>query len=116
MPDVDSGNTAFVLLCTALVLLMTPGLALFYAGMVRAKSSLAMLMQNFVCLAVVSVAWLALGYTLAFGEDAGAGLIGDLRFAGFASVDEGVPGLDLSIPRCCSRPSRCCSRSSPSPC
>ena len=98
MPDVDSGNTAFVLLCTALVMLMTPGLALFYAGMVRAKSSLAMLMQSFVCLAVVSVAWLALGYTLAFGEDAGAGLIGDLRFAGFANVDEGVPGLDLSIP------------------
>ena len=94
----DSGNTAFVLLCTALVLLMTPGLALFYAGMVRAKSSLAMLMQNFICLAVVSVAWLALGYTLAFGEDAGAGLVGDLHFAGFANVNEGVPGLDLSIP------------------
>ena len=98
MPDIDSGDTAFVLVCTALVLLMTPGLALFYAGMVRAKSSLAMLMQNFVCLAVVSVAWLALGYTLAFGPDAGAGLIGDLSFAGFAGVNEAVPGLDLSVP------------------
>ena len=94
----DSGNTAFLLLCTALVLLMTPGLALFYAGMVRAKSSLAMLMQVFTCLAVVSVAWLLLGYSLAFGGDIGAGLLGDLRFAGGLHLSDPVPGLDLTVP------------------
>jgi Amt family ammonium transporter len=95
---IDSGDTAFVLVCTALVLLMTPGLALFYAGMVRAKSSLAMLMQNYVCLAVVSVAWLVVGYSLAFGEDVGGGLIGDLRFAGLTHMGEPVPGFDLTVP------------------
>ncbi len=100
MPDVplDSGDTAFVLLCTALVLLMTPGLALFYAGMVRAKSALAMLMQVFTCLGVVSVAWVLLGYSLAFGEDIGAGLLGDLRFAGGTNLSDPVPGLSLTIP------------------
>jgi len=99
-PDVplDTGNTAFVLLCTALVLLMTPGLAIFYAGMVRAKSSLAMLMQVFTCIGVVSVTWVLLGYSLAFGEDVGAGLLGDLRFAGGRDLDAAVPGLDLSVP------------------
>ena len=95
---IDSGDTAFVLLCAALVLLMTPGLALFYAGMVRAKSSLAMLMQVFTCIAVVSVTWVLLGYSLAFGEDLGAGLLGDLRFAGGRDLAEPVPGLTLSIP------------------
>ncbi|MCW2606077.1 MAG: amtB2 [Frankiales bacterium] len=94
----DSGDTAFVLLCTALVLLMTPALALFYAGMVRAKSSLAMLMQVFVCLAVASTTWLLLGYSVAFGEDVGGGLLGDLRFAGGVGWSEPVPGLDLTVP------------------
>ena len=96
--DLDSGDTAFVLLCTALVLLMTPALALFYAGMVRAKSSLAMLMQVFVCLAVASTTWLLVGYSLAFGDDAGLGLVGDLRFAGGVGWSEPVPGLDLTVP------------------
>ncbi len=96
--DLDSGDTAFVLLCTALVLLMTPALALFYAGMVRAKSSLAMLMQVFVCLAVASLTWLLVGYSLAFGDDVGAGLLGDLRFAGGVGWSDPVPGLALSIP------------------
>ena len=94
----DSGDTAFVLLCTALVLLMTPGLAIFYAGMVRAKSSLAMLMQIFTCIAVVSVAWILIGYSLAFGDDLGGGLLGDLRFAGGLNLNEPVPGLSLSVP------------------
>ncbi len=94
----DSGDTAFVLLCTALVLLMTPALGLFYAGMVRAKSSLAMLMQVFVCLAVGSTTWLLLGYSLAFGDDVGGGLLGDLRFAGGAHWRDAVPGLSLSVP------------------
>jgi len=66
--------------------------------MVRAKSSLAMLMQVFTCIAVVSVTWVLLGYSLAFGEDLGGGLLGDLRFAGGRDLAEPVPGLTLSIP------------------
>jgi Amt family ammonium transporter len=96
--DFDTGDTAFVLLCTALVLLMTPGLAAFYAGMVRAKSSLAMLMQVFTCIGVVSVTWVLLGYSLAFGEDVGGGLVGDLRFAGGRDLSDEVPGLSLTVP------------------
>ncbi len=94
----DTGDTAWVLVCTALVLLMTPGLAFFYGGMVRAKNVLAMLMQNYVCIAVVSVTWVLVGYSLAFGDDAGGGLVGGLGLAGFAGADEGVPGFDLSVP------------------
>src|SRR5512142_2796823 len=78
----DSGDTAWVLACTALVLLMTPGLAFFYAGMVRSRHVLGMLMQNFVCLAVVTVTWTVCGYSLAFGDDAAGGLVGDLHLAG----------------------------------
>jgi Amt family ammonium transporter len=98
VPAIDSGDTGWVLVCTALVLLMTPGLAFFYAGMVRAKSVLSMLMQNYVCIAVVTVVWVVLGYTLAFGSDVGAGLLGGLRFTGLAHTAEPVPGLTLHIP------------------
>ncbi|GAC1442767.1 MAG: ammonium transporter [Mycobacteriales bacterium] len=98
MPPIDSGDTAWLLVCTALVLLMTPGLAFFYAGMVRAKSVLSILMQNYVCIAVVSVVWVVLGYTLAFGADVGGGLLGGLRFTGLAHMTEPVPGLSLHVP------------------
>jgi Amt family ammonium transporter len=95
---IDSGDTGWVLVCTALVLLMTPGLAFFYAGMVRAKSVLSMLMQNYVCIAVVTVVWVVLGYTIAFGSDVGGGLLGGFRFTGLAHMTESVPGLSLHIP------------------
>ncbi len=95
-PGLDSGDTAWVLVCTALVLLMTPGLAFFYGGMVRAKNVLAMLMQSYVCIAIVSVTWVLLGYTLAFGR--GNALVGGLRFAGLAHSNDAVPGLSLTIP------------------
>ncbi|MCA1720395.1 MAG: ammonium transporter [Actinobacteria bacterium] len=98
MPALDSGDTGWVLVCTALVMLMTPGLAFFYGGMVRAKSVLSMLMQNYVCLAVVTVAWVVLGYTLAFGGDLGGGLLGDFHFTGLAHVDDVPPGYDLHVP------------------
>jgi Amt family ammonium transporter len=98
VPAIDSGDTGWVLVCTALVLLMTPGLAFFYAGMVRAKSVLSMLMQNYVCIAVVSVVWVVLGYTIAFGSDLGGGLLGGFRFTGMAHMVEPVPGYELSIP------------------
>src|SRR3954470_16954647 len=77
---------------------MTPGLAFFYGGMVRAKSVLSMLMQNYVCIAVVSVVWVVMGYTLAFGSDVGGGLLGGFRFTGLAHMTEPVPGLALHVP------------------
>ncbi len=75
--DIDSGNTAWILTSSALVLLMTPGLALFYGGMVRAKSVLNMMMMSFGALALISVLWVLYGYSLAFGDDIGYGLLGD---------------------------------------
>ena len=82
----DSGNTAWVLASAALVLFMTPGLAFFYGGMVRAKNMLAMLMQNFFCMGLVSVLWVLVAFSLAFGPDVGGGLIGDLSFAGLKGL------------------------------
>ncbi|WP_405908615.1 ammonium transporter [Streptomyces sp. NBC_00828] len=85
-PHIDTGDTAWLLAATALVLLMTPGLALFYGGMVRTKSVLNMLMMSFVSIALVTVVWLAAGYSLAFGDDAFGGLIGGLKHAGMAGI------------------------------
>src|SRR5919107_575322 len=73
----DTGDTAWVLASAALVLFMTPGLALFYGGMVRAKSVLNMMMMSFGALALISVLWVLYGYSIAFGDDVGAGLLGD---------------------------------------
>jgi len=78
----NSGDTAWVLASAALVMLMTPGLAFFYGGMVRSKSVLNMLMMNFIALAVVSVLWVFYGFSLAFGNDIGGGLLGGFDFAG----------------------------------
>ncbi|MFE0511928.1 ammonium transporter [Streptomyces sp. NPDC058964] len=85
----DTGDTAWLLAATALVLLMTPGLALFYGGMVRTKSVLNMLMMSFVSIALVTVVWLAAGYSLAFGDDIGAGLLGGLDHAGMSGIGPG---------------------------
>jgi ammonium transporter, Amt family len=73
----DTGDTAWVLVSAALVLLMTPGLALFYGGMVRAKSVLNMMMMSFGALALISVLWVVYGYSEAFGDDVGGGLVGN---------------------------------------
>src|SRR5664279_6183452 len=73
----DPGNTAWMLAAASLVLLMTPGLALFYGGMVRSKSVLNMMMMSFGALALISVLWVIYGYSIAFGDDLGGGLIGD---------------------------------------
>jgi ammonium transporter, Amt family len=78
---VNSGDTAWVLASAALVMLMTPGLAFFYGGMVRRKSVLNMLMMNFIALAVVGVLWTLYGYSMAFGNDAGGGFVGGLKNA-----------------------------------
>ncbi len=99
MPTVDTGNTAWVLVSSALVLLMTPGLAFFYGGMIRAKNVLNMLMMNFICIAVVTVAWVLYGWTVAFGnanEAKGNGFWGTLAQWGMHGVatgaDSGHPG------------------------
>src|SRR4051794_31245014 len=84
--SVDTGDTAWLLAATALVLLMTPGLALFYGGMVRTKSVLNMLMMSFVSIALVTAVWLAAGYPLGVGGDIGGGLIGSPAHAGMAGL------------------------------
>ena len=85
-PKVDTGDTAWVLTSSALVLMMTaPGLALFYAGMVRRKNVLATLMQSFILMAVISVQWVLFGYSLAFGPDIG-GIVGSLKWIGLSGV------------------------------
>src|SRR5215211_4342631 len=89
--DMNSGDTAWVLASTALVLLMTPGLAFFYGGMVRAKNVLGILLQNFATIALVSLGWVLAGFSLAFG--AGDGFIGDLHHAGLQHLDEVIPGF-----------------------
>ena len=96
--DFDTGDTAWVLASTALVMFMTPGLALFYGGMVRAKNILGMLMQNFFALGLVSVLWALVAYTLAFGGD--GKWIGDFDFFGLKDVAGTFPvGLEaLTIP------------------
>ena len=81
----DTGDTAWVLASSALVLFMTPGLALFYGGMVRAKNILGTMMHSVFAMGIVSILWVLVGYTLAFGGDVG-GLIGNLDFLGFSGV------------------------------
>src|SRR5690349_5715878 len=78
---------------------MTPGLALFYGGMVRSKNVLAMMVQNLATIAVVGIVWAVAAYSLAFGPDAGGGFIGTLHLAGLAHPEQAVPGFDaLTIP------------------
>src|SRR6185436_2390793 len=95
--ELDSGNTAWVLVSAALVLFMTPGLAFFYGGMVRAKNVLAMLMQNFFSMGLVSVLWAAVAYSLAFSGD--GKWIGNFDLAWMRDAATVMPtGFDLSIP------------------
>ncbi len=90
----NTGDTAWVLASAALVLLMTPGLALFYGGMVRAKSVLNMMMMSFGALALISVLWVLYGYSMAFGNDIGGGLLGSpTEFFGLEGL-MGTEGVD----------------------
>ena len=82
MPEMDTGDTAWILASAALVMFMTPGLALFYGGLVRSKNVLGTIMQSFFALGLVSVLFMMFGYTLAFGTDVGS-IIGGLRFCLF---------------------------------
>jgi len=81
----NTGDTAFVLMSSALVMLMTPGLALFYGGMVRGKNVLGTIMQSYIILALITLEWVLWGYSLSFGPDHG-GLIGGLDWFGLRGV------------------------------
>ena len=92
---IDSGDTAFIIICTALVMLMTPGVGLFYGGMVPKKNIISMIGMAFVAFAVVSIQWVLFGYSLAFGPDIG-GFIGGLDYVllnGVGLGGEGIPDL-----------------------
>jgi len=85
--EINSGDTAWMLVATALVMIMLPGLALFYGGLVRSKNVLSTIMHSFFGLALVSVVWVLVGFSLAFGPDVtGVGLLGGLDYAGFMNV------------------------------
>ena len=96
----DSGDTAWMLAATALVMIMLPGLALFYGGLVRRKNVLSTIMHSFFGLAIVSVVWVLVGFSLAFAPDAKLfgvpGLIGGLDFVGFFNVGLEPSTLDAN--------------------
>ena len=95
----DSGDTAWLLVASALVLLMAPGLALFYGGQVRSKSVLNMMMMTFGSLAVITVLWVLVGYSIAFGDDLGGGLVGDpTQYAGLGQLLEAESNGQAAIP------------------
>jgi Amt family ammonium transporter len=83
--ELDSGDTTWILMCAALVMLMTPAVGLFYGGMVRKKNANSLIIQSFIILSLVSIQWVVLGYTLSFGSDIG-GVIGGLEYAGLEGV------------------------------
>lgn len=93
----NSGDTAFMLVATAMVMLMTPGLALFYGGLVRSKNVLSTTMQSFFCLGIISIVWVLYGYSLAFGPDVG-GFIGGLDYLGLKNVTTGIGPYSDTIP------------------
>ncbi|WP_448874915.1 ammonium transporter [Desulfobulbus propionicus] len=83
---INGADTAFILAAAGLVLLMTPGLALFYAGMVRGKNALGTIMQSLILIALISLEWVYFGYSMSFGPDVGGGLIGDLSWLALQGV------------------------------
>ena len=93
---INGGDTAFILVSSALVMFMTPGLALFYGGMVRNKNVLATIMQSFVVIGLVTVTWVLWGYSLAFGPDVG-GIVGNLSWFGLKGVGLS-PSPDYAVP------------------
>ncbi|MFA0822420.1 MAG: ammonium transporter [Methanomethylovorans sp.] len=87
---IDAGDTAFIIICTAMVMLMTPGVGLFYGGMVRKKNLISMMALSFIAFAIVTIQWVVVGYSLAFGSDI-SGFIGSLQYIGLNGV-----GLDAT--------------------
>jgi Amt family ammonium transporter len=96
---IDAGDTAWLLAASALVLLMAPGLALFYGGMVRSKSVLNMIMMTFGALAAITVIWVLVGYSMAFGDDVAGGLLGNpFQDFGLQSLMSSSADSWLSVP------------------
>src|SRR3989338_1138853 len=96
--NINTGDTAWMLISSALVFLMTPGLAFFYGGLVRKKNVLSVLMQCFIVICLVSLQWILFGYSLAFGPDI-KGFIGDLSWAGLKGVGfDPFPDYSATIP------------------
>ncbi|MFJ6699214.1 ammonium transporter [Streptomyces sp. NPDC091272] len=85
-PTLSAANTGFMLICSALVMLMTPGLAFFYGGMVRVKSTLNMLMMSFISLGIVTILWVLFGFSLAFGDDIGSVIGWSSDFVGLSGI------------------------------
>ena len=77
--QINSGDTAWILISTAMVMFMTPGLAFFYGGMVRSKNTLSTIMMSFMALGLIGILWVLYGYSLSFGNDH-AGIIGGFNF------------------------------------
>jgi Amt family ammonium transporter len=90
MPQFDTGNTGFMLLCTSLVMLMTPGLAFFYGGLVGRKNVLAIMIQSFVSMGWTTVIWFLYGYSLCFSGD-WHGIVGDLHYACLRNISLNTP-------------------------
>ena len=90
MPEINLGDSAWVLTSSALVLFMTPGLALFYGGMVRRKNVLNTIMSSFAICGIASVMWVLIGFTMSFGNDMG-GVVGGFNFLGLSGLDETLP-------------------------
>src|SRR5213595_764228 len=103
MLHLDTGNTAFTLLCASLVMLMTPGLAFFYGGLVGRKNVLAIMMQSFVSMGWTTVLWWAFGFSLCFSGDQKSGtdlfgIIGNLNWAGLRGITLSTPSPNDTIP------------------
>jgi ammonium transporter, Amt family len=97
MANLDTGNTGFMILCSSLVMLMTPGLAFFYGGLVSRRNVLAIMMQSFVSMGWTTVIWFAVGYSLCFSGDVG-GVIGNLDMAFLHGVSLATPSPTPGIP------------------
>ncbi len=96
MEGINSGDTAWIIVATALVLMMTPALGFFYGGMVRRKNILSTLNLSFITIGLISIQWVIIGYSLAFGESV-AGLVGGLNYVGLSGI--GIEDVEGSIPK-----------------
>lgn len=90
--QLDTGDMAFMIFSASLVLLMTPALAMFYGGMVRSKNVLNTIMGGFIVIGIFSIQWILLGYTLAFGNDIGGGILGSLNYFALEGVGSEASG------------------------
>src|SRR5260370_8174225 len=95
----NAGDTACVLVSAGLVMVMLPGLAFFYGGLVSSRNVLVMLQQNIFPLGLISILWVLAGFSLAFGPDAGGGVIGNLPAFGLRDLAQGPPaGMHVVVP------------------